>query len=666
MPQSRITLAGSKRGPIPNSQPLAGAGSQPNPGENIEVTISLRRKSSIPAWVTHSGVLSRDQLAADYGATASDFLAIQKFAKKFNLAVVEESPLTATAKVSGSLRNLENAFGTKLRHVEVANNIYRERTGHITVPKDLASIVDGVFGLDNRRQANPRFRPSFGPRVAHSFSPVDIAKLYNFPAGDGTGQTIGIIELGGGFKQGDLNTYFAGLGLPVPNVIAVSVDGGKNLPAPNDPHDPDAEVMLDIEVAGAVAPKASIKVYFAPNTDKGFLDAINAAIKDMVTVISISWGGAESTWTKASMNAFEKSFQTAAGLSIPVTVASGDDGSTDGTNALAVDFPASAPHALACGGTHLEGGVTITDEVVWNSNGGGTGGGFSTIFPKPAYQNGINYSPAPAGAGRGVPDICGDAAPETGYKIRRDGQNIVIGGTSAVAPLWAGLIARLAQKTGGRIPFLNPILYANPNTLRDITTGNNDVGNGGGKYKSAKGWDPCTGLGSPKGAELLAALQGGTPTPTKINTSGPTNSQKPSPTHTPKPPVTGTQKPTAPHTQKPTTTHTQKPPPTSTHKPTTPPTTNGSGSIGRMPSFNERYQLPYPAPVTPATAAPVSAAQATAPGPFPSILSSIGVSGEGGEADIQALVAIVATVATTAITAITSITAIAVNSKNNS
>jgi kumamolisin len=663
MPQSRITLAGSKRGPIPNSQPVAGVRSRPNPNENIEVTISLRRKASIPAWVTHSGVLSREQLAADYGATASDFIAIQRFAKKFNLVVVEESSLTATVKVSGSVRDLENAFGTKLKHVHVANAIYRERTGHIALPKELAFVVEGVFGLDNRRQANPRFRPSIGPRVAHSFSPVDIARLYNFPGGDGSGHTIGIIELGGGFKQSDLNTYFAGLGLPVPNVTAVSVDGGKNLPAPNDPHDPDAEVMLDIEVAGAVAPKANIKVYFAPNTDKGFLDAINAAIKDMVTVISISWGGPESTWTKASMNAFEKSFQTAAGLSIPVTVASGDDGSTDGTNVLAVDFPASAPHALACGGTHLEGGVTITNEVVWNSNGGGTGGGFSTVFPKPAYQNGISYSPVPSNAGRGVPDICGDAAPETGYKIRRDGQNIVIGGTSAVAPLWAGLIARLAQKTGDRIPFLNPILYANPNALRDITTGDNDVGNGGGKYKAAKGWDPCTGLGSPKGAALLTALQGGTPTPTSTHTPTATSTPKPPTTHTQKPPVTSTQKPTASQTQKPITTHTQKPPVTSTQKPPTPPPTHGSGSMGRMPSFNQRYQVPRPAPSTPASAAPVAAPTPS----IPSILSSMGVTtNEGGQAGIQALVAIVATVATTAITAITSITAIAANSKNDS
>lgn len=701
MPTSpRIILAGSKRDPIAGARPLTGQDAAPDPNQVTEVTISLRRKTAVPTWVTHKGVLNSEQVASDYGATASDFITIQKFAKAHGLQVVEESPLTCTAKVSGSIQNLEAAFGTKLRNVKLGESIYRERRGHITLPEDIASIVEGVFGLDNRRQANPRFRPSVGPLVAHSFSPVEIAKLYNFPAGDGTGQTIGIIELGGGFKQSDLNTYFDSLGLASPVVTAISVSGGQNLPAPSDPHDPDAEVMLDIEVAGAVAPKAAIKVYFAPNTDKGFLDAINKAIQDKVTVISISWGGPESSWTKASMLAFEKSFQTAASISIPVTVASGDNGSTDGTTALVVDFPSSAPHALACGGTHLEGGVTITLEVVWKNNGGATGGGVSAVFAKPVYQNGINVPPATVpGGGRGVPDVCGDAAPETGYKIRRDGQNIVVGGTSAVAPLWAGLIVRLAQKINHRVPFLNPILYANPGAFRDITVGNNDLGNGGGKYKAAVGWDACTGLGSPKGAAILIAVQGGgattqhttqhtTPNSSPLSTQHttphttvhttantrphttqhtPPNTTAHTTAHTTQHTTVHTTPHTIPHTTqhtiRPTTLHTTNTPPHTT--PTTPSPSSGSGAIGHPSAFNDWYQVPpayEPSPLSPQYYAPspvqAAASPATVVPPVPAPLAAF-TGGGGGNADLVALVATVATVATTAITALTAITAIA-------
>jgi kumamolisin len=766
MSKSRIVLKGSHRNPIPNSQPVAGPGSRPDPNTHVEVTISLRRKASIPTSVTHSGVLNKEQLTADYGATASDFMAIQQFAEEYNLKIVEESPLTCTVKVSGRLEDLEKAFGTSLKHVKLGDRHFRQRTGHISLPEDVSSIIEGVFGLDDRPQAQPRFRSAVAPHAAHAFSPLDIAKLYNFPAGDGTGQTIGIIELDGGFAPADLNTYFHGLGLTTPTVTAVPVSGGTNKPT-GKLDSADVEVMLDIEVAGAVAPKATIKVYFAPNTDKGFLDAINKAIQDMCTVISISWGNPEFFWTKSSMNAFEKAFQTAAGLSIPVAVASGDNGSVDlpgynskqkynagamvrftdnkvykclknntlnitppgntsvwqviTPNPIATDFPASAPHALGCGGTHLEGsGTTITKEEVWNAPGGdgyngASGGGVSSSFAKPSYQSGVTVPPAPvAGGGRGVPDVSGDADPATGYKVRADGKDIVVGGTSAVSPLWAGLIARLAQKLGHRVPFLNPILYAHPNALIDIKAGNNDVGTAGGKYKAGTGWDPCTGLGSPKGAALFTALGGGTtttppptttkkptppPTTTKKPTPPPTTTKKPTPppttTKKPTPPPTTTKKPTPPPTTTkkptppPTTTKKPTPPPTTTKKPTPPPTTTtkptppptttkkptppptttstppptttGSGSMIGAPAFNNWYQVPpayEPAPVT-----PVTSAQTQAPAAAPLAPAAAVSAGDGGQTAIVALVSTVATVATTAITAITAITGIAAGKK---
>jgi len=267
--------------------------------------------------------------------------------------------------------------------------------------------------------------------------------------------------------------------------------------------------MLDIEVAGAVAPKAKIVVYFAPNTDRGFLDAITTAVHDAAnqpSVISISWGSAESNWTKQAMTNFDEAFQSAAAMGVTVCAASGDNGSSDAVNDGKdhVDFPASSPFVLGCGGTTLQSSNgQIVDESVWNEQpgGGATGGGISGFFPRPSWQDTVKAGEKVVKM-RGVPDVSGDADPNTGYNVLVDSQSMVIGGTSAVAPRWAGLIARLNQM-GNPVGYLNPLLYqqaVQAAGFHDITEGNN------GDFKAAKGWDPCTGNGTPDGAGLQAAL----------------------------------------------------------------------------------------------------------------------------------------------------------------
>ena len=314
-----------------------------------------------------------------------------------------------------------------------------------------------------------------------SFNPPQVAQLYGFPTGvNGAGQTIGILELGGGYSASDLSSYFAGLGIAEPRVTAVSVDGATN--SPNDPN-ADGEVALDIEVAGSIAPGANIAVYFTTNTSQGFLDALTTAIHDTAngppSVISISWGSAESNWTAQSMTAFDEACQSAAALGITITVASGDNGSSDGGSGNNVDFPASSPHVLGCGGTELIAtSSVIQQEVVWNDQaqgGGASGGGVSSVFTLPPWQMKSNVpSPPTSGGGRGVPDVAGDASPETGYNVFYDGQAAVVGGTSAVAPLWAALIALLNQQRGSNIGFANVTLYQNAeNGFHDITQGNN-------------------------------------------------------------------------------------------------------------------------------------------------------------------------------------------------
>ncbi|MGI4740541.1 MAG: S53 family peptidase [Janthinobacterium lividum] len=524
--QPRVAVPGSERKPLPHAEQLH----TPLPNERLEVTVRLRPKAPLPTPPATNALadvlpqqrtyLSHEELDQHYGADPQDIKQVTEFARAHGLVVVHASVAQRSVLLAGSIAEFEAAFGTRLHQYSYPEGTYRGRTGAVTVPAPLGDIVQGVFGLDDRPQAEAHFRvrptPAPGAIVARaaaqSFTPPQLAQLYQFPTGlDGTGQTIAIIELGGGFKPQDLKTYFTGLKLPVPTVKVVSVNGARN--QPTNANSADGEVLLDIEVAAAVAPKAHLVVYFAPNTSQGFLNAITTAVHDTVnkpSVISISWGGPESTWTAQSMDQFDQAFQAAALLGITVCCAAGDNGSADGVadGLPHADFPASSPYALACGGTKLTAsGTTISSEVVWNEGpDSATGGGLSAHFAVPSYQHTLKFPTPPAGAkaGRGLPDVAGDADPNTGYQVRVDGQNMVIGGTSAVAPLWAGLLALLNQKLPKPVGFLNPLLYgslAGKNVCRDITSGTN------GAYAAAPGWDACTGWGSPQGANLLAALQ---------------------------------------------------------------------------------------------------------------------------------------------------------------
>jgi kumamolisin len=495
-----------------------------DPAQRLEVSVLVRpRAAPDTAELAQAPFgarkhLTREEYAGVHGAQPDDIALIEEFAHEHGLTVVEASPERRTVVLAGAASALMQAFKTQLGHfISHEGHAYRGRSGSVSVPQELQGVVEGVFGLDDRVQAKPHFRRRQGFEAhtgSGTFTPVDVAKAYDFPGLDGAGECIGIIELGGGYRTSDLRTYFAGLGRQLPVVRAVSVDGGHNAPTGN-PDGPDGEVMLDIEVAGAIAPGARIAVYFAPNTDRGFLDALTTAIHDSrrkPSVISISWGGPESAWTAQAMRAFDQAMAAAALLGVTVCCASGDDGSSDGVRDSRphVDFPASSPHALACGGTRLAvSGTAAITESAWNDTavgGGATGGGVSNVFRLPPWQAAANV---PTLRGRGVPDVAGDADPQTGYRVRVDGLDTVIGGTSAVAPLWAALLALLNQqlkKDGlGPVGFIQPFLYRAPvhsTGFRDVIGGDN------GAYEAVPGWDACTGWGSPKGNALLGLLRG--------------------------------------------------------------------------------------------------------------------------------------------------------------
>lgn len=390
----------------------------------------------------------------------------------------------------------------------------RMRCGSIYIPSNLLNIVIGVYGLDNRPQASPHVirKTSFPKDVLKppGFDGNQLATIYDFPAADGTGQTIGIIELGGGYTDADLLVFFNSLGLTAPSVTSVSVEGGSNQPGLD--LNADIEVALDIEVAGAVAPKAKIVVYFAPNTDSGFLQAVLNAIHDDVnkpSVISISWGESESAWTQQMLTSMNDAFQSAAALGISVLVATGDDGANDNVNDghAHVDFPSTSPFVTACGGTSLTVSGSQNTETAWNDgDGSATGGGISDFFDRPLYQLAV---PMPtnlgsAKVGRGVPDISAVADPNTGYAVFVHGLWQIVGGTSAVAPLISGLATRINQNINKPVGLLNNRIYGTngASAFNDISGGNNSC-DGVTGYTAGPGWDPVSGLGSPKGKAIL-------------------------------------------------------------------------------------------------------------------------------------------------------------------
>lgn len=472
-----------------------------------------------------------------YFADPEDLDKVSEFAKSMGLTVKEINSTRRTVKVSGTVKQMNKAFAVKLGRYRSPEETYRGREGFVSLPKSIADLVEGVFGLDNRRMA----KRASAPARSTGLTPPQVAKLYNFPnPSNASGQTIGLLEFGGGYKVGangnptDVQAFLNGLGLTTPKVTAVAVDGVQNAPT-GDPNGDDGEVALDIEVASAVAQGASIAVYFAPWTEQGWVDIISTAIHPATgqpapSVLSISWGWAEEEkanglkWTEAAISAIDGLFSEAAGLGITVLAASGDDGSDCGIrDGLAhVLYPASDPWVTACGGTRISNisGASFTEDT-WNDSeqsSGVTGGGISAVFTQPAEQCPWQANAkVPSSAnplhnqGRGIPDVAGNASPFSGYNIRVDGSAVQIGGTSAVAPLYAGLIALINSKLGTSVGYLNPTLYSlgGSAAFRDIDDGVNNENQGdpaAPSYSSGPGWDACTGWGSVDGSNLLSSL----------------------------------------------------------------------------------------------------------------------------------------------------------------
>lgn len=456
--------------------------------------------------------LSNKEFDERFGADPNSLTNVLKFAKDNALTADKADASSGQVKLRGKVQDFCKAFNVQLDDYKDGPFVSRQRQGNISVPKDLANDIQGVFGLENSKLAQPHLKKlpaDQKPQASTSYLPNEVADLYHFPKENmGTGQSVGIIELGGGLDLQDNSQYYKDHGLKEPKIQLVGVDGAKSTTG----SDADGEVALDTQIIGAIAPEANQQLIFAPNSDQGFIDAITRATfaeKGEVqnSAISISWGAAENNWTDQATKNMDAAFKKAALKGISVFAASGDNGSTDGSSdgKHYADYPSSDPFVTGTGGTKLE---RNGKEVTWNdgAGGGATGGGISEKFPVPDFQKGVHL-PANANkhgkAGRGDPDIAGDASPTTGYKVRYGGSEDVVGGTSAVAPLYAALMMRVNGALGHPVGYLNPILYNNGKSgiFKDITEGNN------GGYKAGPGWDAATGWGSIDGQKFLDLLR---------------------------------------------------------------------------------------------------------------------------------------------------------------
>jgi kumamolisin len=541
-------LHGSARQPQPNAK-LIGA---VNPRERVNFTVYVRPRQ-VPAGLPSPEEFGeippqhrRYATAADidtlFGADPEDLERVAAYAASKGLRVLDRNASRRSIELSGPARAAIAAFPAQLAYFDHPVGRYRGRIGPISVPAELESVIENIFGYDNRVVGLDQLRG--GPVASralirpNAYYPPQVAQLYNYPTQyDGTGQCIGILVFNGalantgvsapgGYSLAALQHYFTDvLHMTLPPIADVVVHGPGNTPDPNDPNDVSDEVMLDIQAAGSCAPGARIVMYFTEFTEQGWVDAIVAAVHDdqnKPSVLSISYGNPEDAgnrglWTEAAIAKVNQTLQVASYKGITVCCAAGDQGSSDldpqSSDGLShVDFPASSPYVLSCGGTRLESrnGV-ISSETVWNNNpASATGGGVSALFPVPQYQRYVTI-PVSANpghrAGRAVPDVSGLADPDTGVliiNVNGQPEQYPVGGTSLTTPLWAALIARINQALGVPVGFLSPILYKHfsSGVLRDITVGDN------GSYRAGPGYDANTGLGSIDGAKLLAALQG--------------------------------------------------------------------------------------------------------------------------------------------------------------
>jgi len=519
--------------PLPAGPPVA----YPNPSREITLKLVLRHQPlTAESTTTLNEVLNQPphlrrylthaEVAAATGGYPADVAALEAYFAPFGVGIKSTSLLLGTLLLTGTITAFEHAFHTELATFqEVGQGAFlAARTGY-QLPASLLTMVEQVFPVqslvrkESRRPTKPLPPPAASPPTADQpvanppapapaapalpagYSPQELGKAYQFPAGLlGEGQVIGIVELGGKLNQADLKQFFASSGLRKPRIVEVGTPLGGSNSAENN-----GEVALDIQVAGALAPQARLVVYYGTT----LIEALQAIVGDEAnqpTVVSISWAGSEYNYSAAEVQALNLLIYQASLLGITLVAASADHGAYNNLAFPNVSLPSAHPLVLGCGGTIATlADAALASETVWNELGGyvASGGGYSALYAQPHYQQqAVARYPYQRSPMRGVPDVAANASIFGGYRIVLNGQPAAIGGTSGATPFVAALLALVAGKLGYRLGFLNGVLYgfAGSEAFRPILQGNNQL------YAAAPYWNPCTGLGSPVGTGLLALL----------------------------------------------------------------------------------------------------------------------------------------------------------------
>jgi kumamolisin len=505
---ARTALAGTAAAPHLASDAVRTGSVAANSPIALEVSLTPRnqagldaflRQVSDPASPQYKQYLTVAQYAAAYGADNAQISQVTKYLRGQGLSVGAVTANHLTLAVSGTAAQAEKAFGVELGTWRTSGRDIYANAAAPTLPSDIASVVSGVAGLSNASKRTPSYHVEnqAAPHAGTVLTPTKARGGYNLTAplaaGDnGTGQTIGLVEFSA-YSSSAVAAYNSKYSLGASAATVVNVAGGTTDTSGS------VEDELDIEVANALAPKANVKVYEAPNSDAGEVALYAALVSADVPVISSSWGQPENQ--ESNLTSDDADFKEAAAQGQSIFAASGDSGATDDGSTLSVDYPASDQYVSGVGGTDL----TVSSANAWSSETGwsGSGGGQSDKWSTPAFQAPVNTS-----GHREVPDVSaagGDASP---WYIDADGSWTDVWGTSAAAPNWAAFVAdynTAATKAGkAKFGYANSFIYSVARSslyttdFHDIKTGNN------GHYNAGVGYDEVTGWGSYNAAEFIA------------------------------------------------------------------------------------------------------------------------------------------------------------------
>jgi kumamolisin len=518
---------GRKRHRVQERRPLSGQPLPLPPDEPVTLTIYLRHRRPVrrrPGSGVDLAELTRRVSRRELEDERKRILKrpveqVLRLAKRHGMRVLGVDFLRRCVTLRGSTSNVERAFATKLVGVDDPVGGRRHCPARKPqLPRSLAGIVHAVLGFDTRSVALERLRSHAGPDGNDGLYPSEMARLYRIgTAGRGAGQCVGIIAPAGGYDPDDVKAACRAMAIPEPDMIDISVGKGRNVVGTD--AIADREVALDVQVVAGTASEARIAVYFTESNQPGLVAGVSEAVhgsRAHPSVIVITWGKPEEAWDPDTRKALDAVLQDAMRLGITVVASAGDDLATDrvADGLVHVDYPASSPYVLGCGGTSITldaSRTKIAGEVVWNSGRHGTGGGISTFYGVPAFQGGVVLPDSrndDGKRGRGVPDVAAAAAETNGYRIVLGKNEIINSGTSAVAPLWGAFIALINEQRGAALGFVNSRIYQTPNLFNRVKSGNNfdPIFKLGYEAAPDGSWNACTGLGTHDGAAIIAAL----------------------------------------------------------------------------------------------------------------------------------------------------------------